>query len=309
MQRKHKNAIVEISLLCEGGMLNETQIDAGAVGAVGLSENNTMISLDGKAGPEIDTSNVPADGQMRVVFGSQGNRDINPGSGMVSVMSGSQNSPRRLDLTHYQYGGTLRQTGDNGHILEMFLGDTGTPQLSLRGHTPGRGAMFQARDAYDVTGLFLSFVDQKRPKVTLEDNAFTPNELSFEHPREDGFLTFRIHKTEIARFLPGGLLLLSELCGIRGDKGFLEFVKADGSYADIKAQKIISNDGVDMTGNNIENVGAVFQGNYTEMSAADEPSAPLSGRLRFWAASDSEGKMRLMVKFATGESQQLVAEA
>lgn len=293
------------------GMLTRgTLVDSSTGSAIALTSAAT-VGLHGTA-QAMQELEAARGGAGMVQLGKQSAIDINPNSGYVRVISGDA-VPRVLDLTHYQYGGTLRQTGNNGNILEFFLGDAGTPQVSLRGNSPGRGALFQARDANDLTGLYLSFVNPARPMVTLEDNSSSPDELAFDHPRATGFLTFRTGGSERVRVTPSGMLTLGGVAAgtpaIRNNSGVLEVRKADGSgYADLKAQTIRCNNGFDAGGNNIDNVGAIYQANFHEMAEVAAPGAPAANKARIWVEDNGSGKSRLMVRFASGAAVQLAIE-
>jgi hypothetical protein len=53
------------------------------------------------------------------------------------------------------------------------------------------GAVVQARDANDGTGLRLDFGQQLRPKLSLEDNGAVPNaQLAIENPQPNGSIVF-----------------------------------------------------------------------------------------------------------------------
>jgi len=287
-----------------------TLVDSSTGSAVALSSAATVsLGSTAKAMQELEPARG---GGGKVELGKQSAIDINPNSGYVRVTSGDA-VPRVLDLTHYQYGGTLRQTGNNGNIFELFLGDSGTPQVSLRGNSPGRGALFQARDADDVTGIFMSFVNASRPMITLEDNASSPDELAIDHPRGTGYLTFRTGGSERVRVTAAGMLTLggvtSATPAIKNNSGVLQVRKADDSgYADLKAQTIYCNNGFDAGFNNIENVGVINQTNYHQMAEVTAPSAPSANKARIWVEDNGAGKSRLMVRFATGAAIQLAIE-
>src|SRR3954454_10378945 len=57
-------------------------------------------------------------GHPRVAAGQQSTRDQNPGAGVVEVRSGDG---RTSQLTHYQYGTTLRSTGHLSNVMEFWL--------------------------------------------------------------------------------------------------------------------------------------------------------------------------------------------
>jgi hypothetical protein len=100
---------------------------------------------------------------------------------------------RTAQLTHYAYGSTLKTAGPSSHIFEFWLGDDqlNQPQLSVRGNRTSMGALIQARDANDATGLMLDFGHPLRPKLRLEDNGLLPNAvLAIENPQPNGSIAF-----------------------------------------------------------------------------------------------------------------------
>jgi hypothetical protein len=127
-------------------------------------------------------------GHQRIALGQQAQQDMNPGSGIVEVASGDG---RLAQLTHYRYGTTLRSTGYLGNQLELWLGDAGQPNFSVRGNRSGVGALVQARNAADTAGLMLDFGQPLRPKLSLENNAAVPNaQLAIENPQPNGSIVF-----------------------------------------------------------------------------------------------------------------------
>jgi hypothetical protein len=127
-------------------------------------------------------------GRQRVAIGQQAQDDYNPGSGIVQVASGDG---RVAQFTHYRYGTTIRSTGYLGNLLELWLGDSGQPNFSVRGNRSRVGALVQARNATDTAGLMLDFGQPLRPKLWLDDNAAVPNaQLAIENPQPSGSIVF-----------------------------------------------------------------------------------------------------------------------
>jgi hypothetical protein len=127
-------------------------------------------------------------GRQRIALGQQPQDDMHPGSGIVEVASGDG---RVAQLTHYRYGTTLRSTGYLGNQLELWLGNAGQPNFSVRGNRSHLGALVQARNAADTAGLMLDFGQELRPKLSLENNAVVPNaQLAIENPQPNGSIVF-----------------------------------------------------------------------------------------------------------------------
>jgi hypothetical protein len=76
-------------------------------------------------------------------------------------------------MTHYQYGSTLIGKGQNGHLLELFLGEENTdgygPTLSVRSFTSHVGAQIQARKGDDNSGIVLDYKSDNNPKLFVEE--------------------------------------------------------------------------------------------------------------------------------------------
>jgi hypothetical protein len=110
-----------------------------------------------------------------------------PGAGAVEVRSGNG---RVAQLTHYQYGSTIRTLGKSSHIFEFFLGDRGNPGqaiLSVRNNGNGSGGAVQARNATDTSSLILDFGDDKRPTLHVEDAGdLAGSVLGIENPHAGG---------------------------------------------------------------------------------------------------------------------------
>lgn len=160
------------------------------------------LNSSAAAGAQVDALRVNFAGSERCTVAQQATGDQHPGSGIVEVHSADG---RTLQMTHYQYGGAFRGLGANGAILECQLGELAgglNPNFSVRGYDSLLGAIVQARNGADTSGVRLDFTSATRPKVTVDDNAFSPDELSIEHPRATGYITIRANSTECARFAP-----------------------------------------------------------------------------------------------------------
>lgn len=109
-----------------------------------------------------------------------------PGAGLVEVKSGTG---RTTQLTHYQYGSTLRSSGPKSNLFEFFLGSRGTgqPQLSVRSNGSPAGASLQARNARDTSGIAIDYGKPLRPRLQLEDDGRVPRAvLGIENPQVGG---------------------------------------------------------------------------------------------------------------------------
>jgi hypothetical protein len=187
--------------------------DSGPTGASGPSGSTGPLGPIGPVGPSgpagpagppgpSEVNAAPADttqsnaatfsfgGAQRVAIGQQPNDPpaccYVPGSGLVEVASGTG---RHTQLTHYQYGSTLRSTGPESNIFEFFLGDDGTGQaaLSVRNNGNGSGASVQARNGADTSGIVIDYAEPLRPRLHLEDDGRVPGAvLGIENPQAGG---------------------------------------------------------------------------------------------------------------------------
>ena len=138
-----------------------------------------------------DAATFAFGGQVRAKIGQQGTgpAEHHPGAGIFEVLSADG---RRSQFTHYQYGTAIRSYGPFSNIMELWLGDAGTwqPNLSVRGGLGnGFGAIVQARNAADTSGLALDYYDALRPRLTVESNGAAPGStLAIENPEPAGSL-------------------------------------------------------------------------------------------------------------------------
>lgn len=128
-----------------------------------------------------------------VAVGQQGSRGRDPRAGIVQVTSGGPSRTRTLELTHYQYGGTLSQSGYSSNVFEMWLGDAGVRKpsnFSVRNNGSGQGAIVQARDEDDLAGVMLDFRSQARAVIGIEDNGALPGtQLAIRNPQARGTIS------------------------------------------------------------------------------------------------------------------------
>lgn len=134
-------------------------------------------------------------GERRVAIGQQANQPptccYTPGAGFVQVDSGDG---RSAELTHYEFGASMRTSGPGASIFEFFLGDAGNPgqaQLSVRNNGNGSGASVQARNAADTSGIVLDYGSALRPSLHLEDDGRVPGAvMGIENPQPEGVIAF-----------------------------------------------------------------------------------------------------------------------
>lgn len=125
----------------------------------------------------------------------QGEKDKNPGSGIVKVKS---SEGRSIELTHYQYGNMLRSSGPSAQLLELWLGDgTAIPELSVRSNGRGdyMGARIQARNDTDSGGVSIDFVDPTRPRLAAIGNLEEGTILAIENSAGPIAITSRVGDT------------------------------------------------------------------------------------------------------------------
>ena len=177
--------------------------DTAVAAIVGDPASDTATLLSSTYAPVASTASTTAaqkdgpvftfGGSRRVVIAEQGTTDQSPHAGMVEVDDAA--TSRKLWLSHYQYGGLMRQTGTNGGIFEWWLGDIpgdAVPNLSVRHNGSNMGAIIQARDQSDYSGVQLDFRVQTRPKIAVELNAALPSGTVFaiENPNAGGLIAF-----------------------------------------------------------------------------------------------------------------------
>ena len=172
----------------------------GPVGPAGPPGPQGQQGLQGPPGPtdvdvppagaqQSDAATFAFGGHVRALVGQQGTREEehHPGAGLFEVRS---TDGRRSQFTHYQFGTAIRSFGPFSNIMELWLGDAGTwqPNLSVRGGLGnGFGAIVQARNAADTSGLALDFFHALRPRLTLEETGAAPGStLAVENPGQGG---------------------------------------------------------------------------------------------------------------------------
>lgn len=119
--------------------------------------------------------------------GVQAPTDYAPGSGLVGVRNPV--TGKYVELTFYQYGGTLRH---NGQIFELFLNDdpTGIADLSVRGIIEHAGSRINARNGADTISASIGAISGRAGlwlHGTLED---MPQDFRIGHGRTDGVFSF-----------------------------------------------------------------------------------------------------------------------
>ena len=155
-----------------------------------------------------------ATGQGEVVIGKQIQSDIKPNAGFVRAYDADGNY---VDLTHYQYGATLRT---NKTILEVFVGDepTSPGHFSVRKNLGYNGAtrygcIIHARDVADIFSVSLSAKDAHlgvaAMGVTQESNTGTeyPNlNLKIENFQNNGTIEIKVSGNSVGKFTKHGFI-------------------------------------------------------------------------------------------------------
>lgn len=118
--------------------------------------------------------------------GVQGVNSYCPGAGVVGVTNPQGNY---VELTFYQYGGTLKH---DGQIFELFLNDsiTGLADLSVRGIVHHRGSRINARNGGDTVSMAIAALDGRVGLLTTGVEADMPADLRIGHARPDGAFAF-----------------------------------------------------------------------------------------------------------------------
>jgi hypothetical protein len=168
--------------------------------------------LNGPAatGYETIVTDFTNEGTTKAEIGFQDVDDQDPQAGFMRVYSGLHES--WFDLTTYQYGGTIKGWGTNGHTIELQLASdddlSKNPEFSVRHRVGGadRGARAQVRNGHDTVGFGLNFQIDADPHLWLEDQADTPATLGIYHPQSTGAIVSKIGGSEIHRIHLGGLV-------------------------------------------------------------------------------------------------------
>ena len=161
--------------------------DPGPAGPKGDPGTPHLVAPEAGAG-QLNASTWTFGSNLRAAVGQQATEgpEQNPGAGLFETRSGDG---RVSQFTHYEFGTTIRSWGTMSNIMELWLGDvgTGTPNFSVRAFNSALGAIVQARDGGDIDGLQLNFVEQLRPRLTIEDDNDLPNAvLSIDNPKPQG---------------------------------------------------------------------------------------------------------------------------
>lgn len=136
-------------------------------------------------------------------IGAQRVDDQDPQALFFRIVSPSHGS--WFDFTGYQYGGRFGGGGPLGNLIEGQLASDTEPHrppiLSWRhrdgdggGAYPNRGAVIMARDAADLSGIWLSYQRADDPHLTIEKNdgvsKVTPGQIRIVHPEATGKIEF-----------------------------------------------------------------------------------------------------------------------
>ena len=169
--------------------------------------------LDGPAstGYESIVTQWTNEGTVKAEVGFQDVDDQDPQAGFMRVYSGLHET--WFDLSTYQYGGTIKGWGTNGHTIELQLAGDGdldrNPEFSVRHRVGGtdRGSRIQTRNGNDTVGFGLNFQTDADPHLWLEDHqSDTPATLGIYHPQSTGAIVSKIGGSEIHRVRLSGLL-------------------------------------------------------------------------------------------------------
>jgi hypothetical protein len=187
---QHIVGYLALAVALGGTSYAAVQLPCNSVGVQGSARNSGPVDVDADKATtaQKNAATFSFGGRQRIALGQQPRDDYNPGSGIVEVASGDG---RVAQLTHYRYGTTIRSTGYLGNLLELWLGDKGQPNFSVRGNRSRVGALVQARNATDTAGLMLDFGQRLRPKLWLDENKAVPNaQLAIENPQPNGSIVF-----------------------------------------------------------------------------------------------------------------------
>lgn len=130
--------------------------------------------------------------------GVQSSLDFAPGAGLVGVRNPI--TGKYVELTFYQYGGTVRH---NGQIFELFLNDdpTGIADLSVRGIIEHHGSRINARNGKDTISASIGAITGRAGLWLHGTPEDMPQDMRIGHGRSDGVFSF---VTGIGGVLEGG---------------------------------------------------------------------------------------------------------
>lgn len=232
----------------DGGGLNSRILSLVAANGVALTEAEAN-GMSGGAEPVVTefgptTFEAPAavDKVVAAVFGEEEKAylgqqiegDHRPGAGVVAAHGPNG---ELVELTLYQYGGTIRQSGSQ--IFEFFIGadPLAITDLSLRGRVANLGSKFNARNGTDTYGGVLAATGSDRVRLGSDDGAGVPEELLIQNGHPDGYVVFRTAVeadgeggTELARVSGDGFRLPHRETAPEVAEGYTTlWAKADGT--------------------------------------------------------------------------------
>lgn len=129
-------------------------------------------------------------GTEKVYIGKQAAGDQDPNAGTIRINS-SDAAVRWLELTHYQYGGCVRQSGTSAGIFEFWVGsdpDGNAPNVSIRNNGSGKGAIFQARDYADTFGIGVNYEKRYIPRIMILQSGSDYTKLLLENSAVNGWV-------------------------------------------------------------------------------------------------------------------------
>lgn len=126
--------------------------------------------------------------EEKVYLGQQIEGDHRPGAGVVAAHGPDG---ELVEMTLYQYGGTIRQSGSQ--IFEFFIGadPLAVTDLSLRGRVANLGSKFNARNGADTYGGILAATGSDRVRLGSDGGAGVPEELLIQNGHPEGYFVFR----------------------------------------------------------------------------------------------------------------------
>ena len=202
------NGVIRRMLILGGVTLSDADAVAMSGGSLtggsgGTGAFSTLAVENATAGGTTRKGLTMTFGGEEVVYaGQQGSDGFAPGAGVVGVRNPSNGDV--TELTHYQYGGTLKHTGQ---MIELFLNDdpVGIGELSVRGIVEHRGARLNARNGADTTSCAVVNIDGRAGVSVTGSLTDLPQEMMLAHERTDGVFGFRIGTTD--GVMSGGTLV------------------------------------------------------------------------------------------------------
>lgn len=194
-------AITTLSLGNSDGALNSTILAVVAANGVKLTADECVLMTGGSVTPgSFGATTFAASGAAtkavtstfggveKAYTGRQATGDYRPDSGVQAVQGPDG---ELMELTFYQYGGTIRLTGSQ--IFEFFIGEDplSTTDLSLRGKVNNLGSKFNVRNGTDTYGAILAATGDDRVRVGADNGSGVPAEMLIQSGHADGYFPFR----------------------------------------------------------------------------------------------------------------------